>query len=97
MGLQLEWRGGGSEEHGVVAWSENDAFGFRTGDVVVQVDPRYYRPAEVDTLLGDASLAREVLGWSPRTSFPELVQEMVTVDLRLAREESLIDNDRASQ
>jgi GDPmannose 4,6-dehydratase len=94
MGLQLEWRGKGPEEQGIVAWSENEELGFRAGDVVVQVDPRYYRPAEVETLLGDATLARETLGWSPRTSFQELVREMVSSDLRLAREEALIDRDR---
>jgi GDPmannose 4,6-dehydratase len=94
MGLQLEWEGGGAEERGVVAWSENDELGFRAGDVVVQVDPRYYRPAEVDTLLGDATLARDLLGWTPRISFRELVEEMVAADLRLARETALIDRDR---
>jgi GDPmannose 4,6-dehydratase len=61
---------------------------------VVQVDPRYYRPAEVDTLLGDATLARDLLGWTPRISFRELVEEMVAADLRLARETALIDRDR---
>ena len=95
MGLQLEWRGEGANEKGVVAWSENEELGFRAGDVVVEIDPRYYRPAEVETLLGDATLARETLGWSPRTSFQELVQEMVSCDLRLAREEALIDRDRS--
>jgi GDPmannose 4,6-dehydratase len=95
MGLQLEWQGSGAEECGVVAWSENEELGFRAGDVVVQVDPRYYRPAEVETLLGDASLAREVLGWSPRTSFNELVDEMIESDLQLAREAALIDRDRS--
>jgi GDPmannose 4,6-dehydratase len=94
MGLQLEWKGEGAEERGIVAWSENDEFGFRAGDVVVQVDPRYYRPAEVETLLGDATLAREVLGWEPRTSFRELVEEMTASDLREAREAALIDRDR---
>jgi GDPmannose 4,6-dehydratase len=94
MGLQLEWRGEGANEKGIVAWSENEEHGFRAGDVVVEIDPRYYRPAEVETLLGDATLARETLGWSPRTSFQELVQEMVSCDLRLAREEALIDRDR---
>jgi GDPmannose 4,6-dehydratase len=97
MGLQLEWRGEGPEERGVVAWSENEQLRFRAGDVVVQVDPRYYRPAEVDTLLGDASLARETLGWTPRISFRELVEEMVASDLRLARETALIDRDRSGQ
>jgi len=95
MGLQLEWTGAGAEECGVVAWSENDELQFRAGDVVVQIDPRYFRPAEVETLLGDASLARDVLGWVPRTSFRELVDEMVVTDLRLAREEALIDRDRS--
>ena len=94
MGLQLEWRGEGPEECGVVAWSENDDLRFRAGDVVVQVDPRYYRPAEVETLLGDATLARDTLGWIPRTSFRDLVDEMVASDLRLARETALIDRDR---
>jgi GDPmannose 4,6-dehydratase len=95
MGLQLEWRGSGPEECAVVVWSENEDLRFRAGDVVVQVDPRYYRPAEVETLLGDPTLARETLGWSPRTSFRELVEEMVAWDLRLAREEALIDRDRS--
>ncbi len=95
MGLQIVWRGSGPEEQGVVVWSEHDRYGFRAGDVVVQVDPRYYRPAEVDTLLGDASLARETLGWSPRISFRELVEEMVTSDLRLAREQAMIEQDRS--
>jgi GDPmannose 4,6-dehydratase len=95
MGLQLEWTGSGPEECGVVAWSENDELGFRAGDVVVQVDPRYYRPAEVETLLGDATQAREKLGWTPRTSFKDMVDEMVSTDLRLAREESLIDQHRS--
>ena len=95
MGLQLEWTGSGPDECGVVAWSENEELGFRAGDVVVQIDPHYYRPAEVETLLGDASLAREKLGWVPRISFSELVEEMVEMDLRLAREESLIDRDRS--
>jgi GDPmannose 4,6-dehydratase len=51
----------------------------------------------VDTLLGDATLARETLGWTPRTSFRELVEEMVASDLRLARETALIDRDRSGQ
>ena len=95
MGLQLDWAGSGPDEKAVVAWSGNEELGFRAGDLVVQVDPRYYRPAEVETLLGDASLAREKLGWVPKTSFSQMVDEMVATDLRLAREESLIDRDRS--
>jgi GDPmannose 4,6-dehydratase len=97
MDLELEWHGTGQEEYAVVAWSERDDLKFRVGDVVVQVDPRYYRPSEVETLLGDASLAREKLGWSPLTSFDEMVDEMVTTDLQLAREEALINRDRNDQ
>jgi GDPmannose 4,6-dehydratase len=94
MELELEWSGQGPQEQGVVANCERDDLNFRTGDVVVRVDPRYYRPAEVETLLGDASLARETLGWTPEISFEELVEEMVVSDLRIAREEALINQDR---
>ena len=94
MGLELEWTGQGPQEQGVVSWSERDDLNFRAGDVVVQIDPRYYRPAEVETLLGDATLAREILGWAPKISFEELVREMVDSDLRIAREEALINRDR---
>ena len=94
-GATQVWAGSGPDEKAVVAWSENEELGFRAGDLVVQVDPRYYRPAEVETLLGDASLAREKLGWVPKTSFSQMVDEMVATDLRLAREESLIDRDRS--
>ena len=97
MDLELEWQGTGQDECAVVAWSERDDLKFRAGDVVVQIDPRYYRPTEVETLLGDASLAREKLGWAPTTSFEELVAEMVTTDLRLAREEALLNQDRNEQ
>jgi len=95
MGLQLEWTGQGTDEHAVVVSCDNDELGFQPGDVVVRIDPRYYRPAEVETLLGDASLAKEKLGWVPKISFAQLVEEMVETDLRLAREESLIDRDRS--
>ena len=94
MGLELEWTGQGPQEQGVVARCERDNLNFRAGDVVVQIDPRYYRPTEVETLLGDASLARETLGWAPRISFEDLVREMVDSDLRIAREEALINRDR---
>lgn len=56
----------------------------RPGDAVVRIDPKYFRPAEVDFLLGDASLARERLGWEPTVRFPQLVAEMVRHDLKEA-------------
>jgi GDPmannose 4,6-dehydratase len=72
-GRQITWRGKGGEEVGVDG---------NSGDVLVSVDPRYFRPTEVDYLLGDASKAHEVLGWKHRTSFVELVKEMVEADLK---------------
>jgi GDPmannose 4,6-dehydratase len=81
LGMEIEWRGSGMDEVGIDADS---------GKVVVRVDPRYYRPTEVDALLGDASLARERLGWAPAVSFEELVTEMVDADLELARRDSFV-------
>jgi GDPmannose 4,6-dehydratase len=94
MGLELEWTGSGPSEQGVVKRCDRDDLHFQAGDVVVQIDPRYYRPAEVETLLGDPTLARETLGWVPKISFDEMVDEMVSTDLRIAREEALINRDR---
>jgi GDPmannose 4,6-dehydratase len=60
------------------------------GRCIVRVDPRYFRPAEVETLLGDASKARAKLGWTPRITFEELVAEMVREDFRLAKRDALL-------
>ena len=76
VGRRIEWRGKGIDEVGVDAGSK---------DVLVAVDPRYFRPTEVDTLIGDASKARKRLGWQPRISFKELVADMVQSDLKLAQ------------
>jgi GDPmannose 4,6-dehydratase len=94
MGLELEWRGDGVDEHAVVMASRHVDLQFTGGEVVVRIDPRYYRPAEVETLLGDPSLARELLGWNATTTFDQLVREMIENDLRLAREEALINKHR---
>ena len=64
--------------------------GVKRGDVLVRVDPRYFRPTEVETLLGDASKARRKLGWKPRVKFPALVKEMVQADLRLAQRDVML-------
>jgi GDPmannose 4,6-dehydratase len=61
-----------------------------TGEVVVRIDPRYFRPAEVETLLGDPSKAREKLGWTPTTTLEELVAEMVAADREEARKEAIL-------
>lgn len=83
IGMTIEWQG-----HGI------DEVGYWNGRKVIQIDPRYFRPAEVDTLLGDASLAKEKLGWKPKVSFNELVAEMVQADLQLAREEASLSGLR---
>lgn len=87
VGMQIEWRGEGVEEIGVVADGQGNE---RT---IVHVDPRYFRPTEVETLLGDASDAHERLGWTPRTGFTELVSEMMREDLKAARCDELVGNE----
>jgi GDPmannose 4,6-dehydratase len=79
LGLTLRWQGEGLNEV---------AFDAQTGERIVAIDPRYFRPAEVDNLLGDAAKARKKLGWTPRTTFAELVSEMVREELEIARAET---------
>ena len=94
LGIELAFEGRGTDEVGhVVAVRETSGelrARCKPGDVIVRVDPRYFRPTEVETLLGDASKAREQLGWTPTTSFADLVQEMVEADYTQARRESLL-------
>jgi GDPmannose 4,6-dehydratase len=97
IGVEIEWKGKGVDEKGVVAGvgragvggQGSEVGGLQPGDVVVEVDPRYFRPTEVDFLLGDATKAREKLGWSPRISFDEMVSEMVREDLEQASKDQL--------
>jgi GDPmannose 4,6-dehydratase len=79
IGYEIDWRGSGVEEEGVDRQS---------GRVLVRIDPRYFRPAEVDTLLGDPTKAREKLGWVPEVGYEQLVREMVETDLELARRDA---------
>jgi GDPmannose 4,6-dehydratase len=81
LGMSVEWRGSGLDEQGVDT---------KTGRVVVKIDPRYFRPTEVDTLLGDPTKARTKLGWSPEIGFGQLVEEMVAQDLEIARRDAVI-------
>jgi len=80
LDIKLHWSGKDAEEHAV-----DDG-----GNVVVAVDPRYYRPAEVETLLGDPTRARQELGWTPRVTFAELVREMTEADLKNAERDALV-------
>jgi GDPmannose 4,6-dehydratase len=79
LGMEITWRGQGVDEIG--AWNGKD---------IVKVDPRYFRPTEVETLLGDPSNAKAKLGWTPKISFDELVAEMVREDLKSAERDELI-------
>ncbi|MGS1013651.1 GDP-mannose 4,6-dehydratase [Rhodanobacter sp. UC4450_H17] len=91
LGITLAWQGSGANECALIATAP-DHSAAKPGQHVVGVDSRYYRPAEVDTLLGDPSKAREILGWTPRTSFAELVREMTQNDLALAQRDALMIN-----
>jgi GDPmannose 4,6-dehydratase len=87
--LQIDWKGQGADEVGVLARASQRWPAAKAGQTVVRMDPRYLRPSEVDTLLGDATKARQQLGWKPRIGFSELVAEMMEQDLRLAEREDL--------
>jgi GDPmannose 4,6-dehydratase len=85
-GIEIEWTGSGFEEKGVICSlrSEVNQFnGLKRGDVVIEIDPRYFRPAEADFLLADASKAKEKLGWHPKVTFKELVKIMVDADMEM--------------
>jgi GDPmannose 4,6-dehydratase len=90
LGIRLKFEGSGAQEIGCVVAVTGSRACCRVGDVIVRVDPRYFRPTEVESLLGDASRAKERLGWSPRTSFDELVSEMVESDFQAAMRDSLV-------
>ncbi len=86
LGIKMSFVGKGIEEKGIVDSVEGqDAPGVKPGDVIVAVDPRYFRPAEVDTLLGDPSKANLKLGWRPEITLAEMISEMVAKDLEAAK------------
>ena len=82
--MRIRWEGEGLDEKGIDA---------ETGKEIVAVDPRYFRPTEVETLLGDPSKAHEKLGWTPKISFEEMVQEMMQTDLELAKRDDLVERE----
>jgi len=88
LGMDLRWEGHGVEEKG--RWMNPPVDPQHAGKVIVSIDPRYFRPTEVETLLGDPSKAQQKLGWRPKTTFNELVVEMVREDLKSAKRDELI-------
>jgi GDPmannose 4,6-dehydratase len=91
LGVTLEFKGEGIYEKGTIVAIEGDkAPALKVGDVIVQIDPRYFRPAEVETLLGDPSKAKAKLGWTPEITVQEMCSEMVAEDLKVAQRHALL-------
>jgi GDPmannose 4,6-dehydratase len=91
LGVILEFSGSGIDEVGVVTSVEGEFDRYiKSGMTIVRIDPRYYRPTEVDTLLGDATKAKDMLGWVPEISLDQMIDEMMESDLELARKHALL-------
>jgi GDPmannose 4,6-dehydratase len=90
VGIELEFKGEGSNERGYVVASNHPDFQVEIGKEVIAVDPKYYRPTEVDLLIGDPTKAMTQLGWKPKYDLPMLVNDMVTSDVELFRREKLL-------
>ncbi|NNU44144.1 GDP-mannose 4,6-dehydratase [Ramlibacter montanisoli] len=91
LGISLRFEGRGVDETGIVESVQGDAApAVKAGDVLVRVDPRYFRPAEVETLLGDPTKAKEKLGWTPQITLDQMIEEMVASDLEAARQHALL-------
>ena len=90
LGISIDWQGQGASEQGFVVTAPADSK-VKPGQKIVAIDSRYFRPAEVQTLLGDPTKAREKLGWQPTTSFNELVSEMMQSDLAIARRDAMVN------
>ena len=90
LGIELEFKNSGEKEIAVISKLNKDSSFLKEQDVVVRVDPKYYRPTEVDELLGDSSKVYKELGWKPKISFDELVDEMINSDMEQAKKEKLL-------
>ena len=90
LGIMLKFEGSNENEVAKVVKVMGSRTKSKVGDVIVRVDPRYYRPTEVETLLGDPGKAKRELGWAPTVTLPELVQEMVEADFDAARRDSMV-------
>jgi GDPmannose 4,6-dehydratase len=89
VGVELRFEGSGDQEIGIVKNCKGD-YNIPTGTPIVKVDPQYYRPTEVDLLIGDATKAREKLGWKPKYSLSDMVKEMVASDLQLFKKQQFL-------
>lgn len=92
IGVELEFKGTGEKEVGIVVNSTNPKYLLKEGDEVVAVDPRYFRPTEVELLIGDPTKAKQKLGWQPKYDLEKLCGEMVAADIELFRRDQLLKN-----
>ena len=93
LGIELEFKNSGEKEVGIIKSVQNKNYKIKIGDTLIKVDKRYYRPSEVDYLIGDSSKAKSELGWSPKHNIDSLIDEMLKSDLRLAEKEILLLNN----
>ena len=94
LSIELAWEGEGVDEIGrVVSIAGDKAPGLKVGDVIIKIDPRYFRPTEVETLLGNPAKAKQKLGWTPKITLDEMIEEMVAYDLDQARQHALLKNN----
>jgi len=93
IGIEIEFTGSGQNEKGIVKKCTKPDLNLKEGQVIVEVDPEYFRPTEVDLLIGDASKAKEKLGWKPRFDLEELIREMISSDLEIAKKEVLLRSE----
>ncbi len=94
IGISISWSGKDKKEIGrVSSISDKSATDLRVGQEIIRIDPKYYRPTEVETLLGDPTKAKEELGWEPKISFDELVQEMIDADLKDALKRKFLEDN----
>jgi GDPmannose 4,6-dehydratase len=90
VGVELEFSGKDENEIATVKSTSNADYSFKVGDVVMKIDPTYYRPTEVELLIGDNTKAKTKLGWTPKYDLPMLVKEMMAADMELFRKEKLV-------
>ena len=97
VGVTIEYEGMGLNEKAIVTAVENDEWKVKKGDVVIEIDKRYFRPTEVDLLIGDATKARTKLGWSPKHNLDDLIQDMMDADIKLFKKEILLNQSGFTQ
>jgi GDPmannose 4,6-dehydratase len=97
VGVTIDYEGTGLNEKAIVTQVENDEWKVKKGDVVIEIDKRYFRPTEVDLLIGDATKARTKLGWSPKHNLDDLIQDMMDADIKLFKKDILLNQSGFTQ